>query len=109
MNPELEKSRRHVRSLTGIRVRRGSIKREPCEVCALPQAQAHHRDYDDPILINRLCVQCHSDLHRGRLDAEIALILADTAAERRKKIGLELPHAMHKPVRAPVNVPCETT
>ena len=45
-------------------LRDGRINKEPCALCGLEQAQGHHPDYNQPLLIVWLCRQCHSKLHR---------------------------------------------
>ncbi len=36
----------------------------PCEICGEPAAIRHHPDYSQPLLIIRLCMKCHRDIHR---------------------------------------------
>jgi hypothetical protein len=43
----------------------GHITRQPCEVCAAPQAQAHHVDYDQPLNVRWLCPVHHAAEHRN--------------------------------------------
>lgn len=46
-------------------VRRGDLKRQPCEVCGHDQyVQAHHDDYAVPLDVRWLCVSCHKQHHR---------------------------------------------
>ncbi len=41
----------------------GKISREPCAVCGEKQSEAHHNDYNQPLLIVWLCPSCHRYLH----------------------------------------------
>lgn len=45
-------------------VRKGRLVRQPCEVCALPNAQAHHDDYNKPTDIRWLCPAHHREWHK---------------------------------------------
>jgi|TARA_Y100000310_G_scaffold311839_1_gene358531 hypothetical protein len=46
-------------------IKRGEIKRRPCEVCGFNgKVQAHHADYDKPKSVNWLCQLHHSHVHR---------------------------------------------
>lgn len=44
-------------------VRRGLIKRQPCEVCGEEKAEAHHPDYLDPLKVVWLCKPHHKAEH----------------------------------------------
>lgn len=52
------------RTIVRQRVYRGTIKRQPCEVCGEPNAQAHHIDYAKPLDIRWLCHAHHVAEHR---------------------------------------------
>ncbi len=45
-------------------VRRGILQRQPCEVCGRADSQAHHDDYDQPLVVRWLCSVCHGIEHR---------------------------------------------
>lgn len=51
-------------NLTRSAIRDGRLKRQPCEVCADPVAQAHHDDYSKPLVVRWLCVTHHAEWHR---------------------------------------------
>lgn len=53
--PEKEKARREMQSA----LRKGIIKREPCEVCDNPRSQGHHEDYTKPLQVRWLCAIHH--------------------------------------------------
>jgi len=48
---------------TNHEIRAGRIKREPCAGCGKEQSEAHHLDYDKPLLIVWLCPNCHKEAH----------------------------------------------
>lgn len=48
-------------------VRRGRMKRLPCQECAEPKTDAHHPDYSKPLEVVWLCRKHHSQIHAGRL------------------------------------------
>jgi hypothetical protein len=52
-------------------VKRGEIKRQPCEVCGNPRSQGHHDDYSKPLEVRWLCSLHHyqADRQRAALDA----------------------------------------
>lgn len=45
-------------------VQAGRIVRGACEVCAAPNAEAHHADYSKPLDVRWLCSAHHEELHR---------------------------------------------
>ncbi len=49
---------------TASALRRGLIQRKPCEVCGAKKAEAHHPDYDRPLLVRWLCRKHHKQAHR---------------------------------------------
>lgn len=44
-------------------IRRGDIKRQPCEVCGAIRVQAHHDDYSRPLDVRWLCPVHHAEHH----------------------------------------------
>jgi hypothetical protein len=44
-------------------VARGTLKKEPCEVCGDVRVQAHHEDYSKPLDVAWLCVRHHRPRH----------------------------------------------
>lgn len=44
-------------------IRKGILKRLPCEVCGVEKVVAHHEDYDKPLKVNWLCLKHHVELH----------------------------------------------
>jgi hypothetical protein len=56
------------RRMIEVRLRRGTIMRQPCVVCKRfhgteVKAQAHHCDYNDPLNVMWLCVTHHAAWH----------------------------------------------
>lgn len=58
-------------------LRRGLIERKPCEVCGHEEAEAHHDDYDRPLLIRWLCRAHH---RRHHIEARRAVAKDGSAA-----------------------------
>lgn len=55
---------RHLaRWYTSHRIASGSISKEPCALCGKDQAEAHHLNYEKPLLIVWLCPDCHGKEH----------------------------------------------
>lgn len=44
-------------------LRKGIIKKYPCEVCGDTKSQGHHPDYSKPLEVIWLCQKHHSELH----------------------------------------------
>ena len=42
----------------------GKLVPQPCEVCSLEPAQAHHDDYEKPLDVRWLCVKHHTEHHQ---------------------------------------------
>jgi len=45
------------------RIQRGTLTRQPCEICGEPNAQAHHDDYSKPLEVRWLCSKHHAEVH----------------------------------------------
>jgi hypothetical protein len=62
-----EKKKIFARSYVRMKVKRGTMKREDCELCgATEKITSHHENYDQPFNVNWLCRPCHDALHRDR-------------------------------------------
>lgn len=61
---DFQRAKAITRSKTKVYVKRGKIKKLPCNVCGTAeQVQAHHHDYNDFKNVEWLCVKCHRDHH----------------------------------------------
>lgn len=40
-------------------IRRGKIKRQPCQICGIEKSEAHHKDYSKPFEVIWLCRMHH--------------------------------------------------
>jgi hypothetical protein len=49
-----------------MELRKGSLIKQPCEVCGTAEAEAHHKDYSRPLEITWLC-KPHHLLEHGRI------------------------------------------
>lgn len=45
----------------------GKIKKQPCVICGIKPAYAHHEDYSKPLEIIWLCPSCHKRRHLGQI------------------------------------------
>lgn len=45
-------------------LKRGLIKKRPCEVCGSEKVDAHHTDYSRPLHVTFLCRRHHREIHR---------------------------------------------
>ncbi len=59
-----QRKKDNARSYTHVYLTRGLIEKRPCEVCDDPIVQAHHDDYDFPLLVRWLCPTHHRHLHQ---------------------------------------------
>ena len=50
---------------TKLAVRRGELRRSPCEVCGDVKTDAHHEDYARPVDVRWLCRK-HHRMHHGQ-------------------------------------------
>jgi ribosomal protein S27AE len=47
-------------------IRKGTLVRQPCELCGNPKSQAHHDDYSRPLDVRWLCFRCHREKAHGQ-------------------------------------------
>jgi hypothetical protein len=60
------------RSYAQVYLKRGKLQREPCEVCG-SDAQMHHPDYSQPLVVFWLCRKHHHAFHQFMLQTREAL------------------------------------
>lgn len=60
-NPEKAKAHLAINNAT----RKGTLTRQPCEVCGSPRSHAHHDDYSKRLDVRWLCAVHHKALHRN--------------------------------------------
>lgn len=74
------------RSKTKALQRSGEVRRGPCEECGSEDSENHHPNYQDPMLIRRLCQRCHKREHdlvrAGKLPPIIQPIILHKPADR---------------------------
>jgi hypothetical protein len=58
-----QRAKANSRSTANVAVRRGKLKREPCERCGGLNAEKHHDDYSKPLEVRWLCRECHMEHH----------------------------------------------
>ncbi|SHI96154.1 hypothetical protein SAMN05444404_1098 [Ruegeria lacuscaerulensis ITI-1157] len=54
---------------TASALRRGLLTRKPCEVCGAEKTDAHHPDYDRPLVVQWLCRKHHKQAHQRQRKA----------------------------------------
>ncbi len=57
------KHKKRAHSKVNAAIRSGALKRLPCEVCGVGNAQAHHDDYSKPLDVVLLCAKHHAERH----------------------------------------------
>ena len=72
LSPE-EKRKARCRMKTHRLLKRGVIKRGPCQTCGWATVEAHHPDYGKPRLVIWLCDLHHREEHRVARFAERAV------------------------------------
>jgi hypothetical protein len=55
----MAKKKANARSYLNVFIRRGKIKKLPCEICGDPETKAKHDDYDKPLEARWLCSKHH--------------------------------------------------
>lgn len=59
-----QKKKDIARSYLGVYVRRGKVKKKPCQICGEKNSQAHHTDYSKPLDVVWLCRRHHLETHK---------------------------------------------
>jgi len=53
------------RSLVAVKIKKGELLRQPCQICGREKTDAHHNDYSKPLEVQWLCRKHHRDFHSG--------------------------------------------
>lgn len=61
---EEKQKRLKARSDLNHAIQQGKINRLPCRLCGKKQSQAHHPDYNKPLDVEWLCLDCHWQIHK---------------------------------------------
>ena len=61
--PTPARLRANARSYASVYLKRGKLKKKPCERCGEEKVQMHHEDYSQPLQVRWLCRECHLALH----------------------------------------------
>lgn len=56
------------RSVMTRAIKKGPLRRQPCEVCGNPKSQGHHPDYSKPLEVRWLCARHHAHAHGRALE-----------------------------------------
>lgn len=87
-NPDFSKKYRMIeknwikeqcRQMTHRAIRKGILKKGLCEVCRSNDVQAHHDDYNNPMLVRWVCLNHHTEIHK----------ILDEKAKKNKKTKIE--------------------
>ena len=60
---EINPMKRSVHIITGNAIRKGVLKKAPCEICGDIKSNAHHCDYMHPLDVMWLCDDHHKEWH----------------------------------------------
>jgi len=63
LTPE-QRLKMNCRSYAHVYLKRGKLKKLPCQECGNEKSQMHHPDYSKPLEIIWLCRSCHLELHK---------------------------------------------
>lgn len=63
LSPEA-KMKSIARSYLKVNIKRGKVKKLPCQVCGNEKSEGHHADYSKPLEVVWLCKRHHIDLHK---------------------------------------------
>jgi lysozyme len=75
-----------IRSKTKMRIRRGLLIKQPCEVCGSLIVEAHHDDYEKPYDITWLCKKHHQEHHNNMPKVKRKNKMLSLPTEMKKKL-----------------------
>jgi len=58
------KAKHYARTYANTYLRRGKLKKMPCEVCGDTEVEMHHSDYSKPLEVRWLCRNHHMEDHK---------------------------------------------
>lgn len=61
---ERDRGKLRARWVTKGLVKRGTIKKNPCQECGSIKVEAHHLDYNKPLGVIWLCIKHHRIIHK---------------------------------------------
>lgn len=67
LNPEKVKAKDAVHSALS----KGTLNRQPCEVCGAEKVHAHHPDYSKPLDVQWLCPTHHAKVHLSQRQSQL--------------------------------------
>lgn len=71
-------------------IKLGHMQRQPCEVCGDLNSEAHHDDYDQPLVVRWLCKKHHEEHHHP---GKTITINKSNYPRKQKKNFMRLPPA----------------
>ena len=77
LTPE-QKKKDNCRSYAYVYLKRGKLKKKPCQNCGSLESQMHHPDYNQPLFVSWLCRSCH-------LLVDIKIVYRETFSNKRVK------------------------
>ena len=54
------------RRLARYAIKIGQLKKLPCEVCGNKKVEGHHKDYNEPLKINWVCIKHHREKYHRK-------------------------------------------
>ncbi len=85
--PALSRFKSTMRAYANVYAKRGKIEKCDCYMCGATEAEKHHPDYSQPLMIVWLCRKCHLDAHTHEMPHDDSLVerLALQWDEKRKR------------------------
>ena len=61
----VQREKIRIRGKLQYAIKIGKILKQPCEMCGVPQVDAHHDDYSKPLDVRWLCRPHHIEFHKS--------------------------------------------
>ena len=68
-HPKKDKQKVNARGQTNYAIKTGKLIKQPCP-CGDKKVEAHHENYDEPLIVDWLCMKCHAKLHKCQNDRD---------------------------------------